>query len=74
MPINTLKQAAIDMSAEQAIAIGDIVKKHKDDKLPVVSLRIEETNIANAVALISQRGTSIIDHKGNVTIMDKRGA
>lgn len=72
MPINTLKQAVIELSIPQAIAIGELAQVRKDQR--VVALRIEETNLGNAVAVTTQRGTSIIDHAGTVTLLEKRGA
>lgn len=64
MPVNSLKQAVIQLSAKQAVAIGEIA-----GALPqsIVALSIEETNVSNTVAVTTKRGTSFVGHNGEET-------
>ena len=63
MPVNTLKQASILLSKAQAVAIGEIAASLPSS---IPALTVEETNVPNAVAVITGRGSTLVGHNGQV--------
>lgn len=59
MPVNNFQQARIDMSKAQAKAVGELLVN-----VMGAAVSIEETNIANCVAVIKGGSTVTLVHHG----------
>jgi hypothetical protein len=57
-------QASILLSKAQAVAIGEIAASLPSS---IPALTVEETNVPNAVAVITGRGSTLVGHNGQVT-------
>lgn len=65
MPVNNFQQARIDMSKAQAKAVGELLMNTMG-----ASVSLEETNIANCVAVIkvgkASSAVTLVHHGGEV--------
>jgi hypothetical protein len=72
MPMNTLKQAVIEMTPAQAKALGAVLSGRIT---PDTIVKVEETNLGGStLAVVTKRGTTLVNNAGKVTVLGDRGA